>query len=353
MNRLLCSFLALTLLIVSGCKNDNQIESNQPLHVSGFTIGTPVTNLLRTFKGQVIPAEQTPIAFRVAGEIKEVLVKAGDVVKEGQLLAKLEDNKVKQVINDTKAQYALANKQYRRGKELNRRSMISKAELDELFANKELALVKYRAAKNQLTYTSLTAPFNGKVLNVYKKQFERAAAGEPILDLYQNDKVYVRIELSDNVLAMIKPDADYSKYQPVTTFAGVPGSYSMSYLKHTNEPNAQTQTYEMYLTMPQPKTEILPGTSATVNVDLIEAGITVIDGYHVPITVLQAGKVKGLFYVWLIRNEQVKMIPVTILQINGKGAIISSDLKQGDILVNSNLRKLRDGKKVMLMENKQ
>lgn len=353
MDRSLYSLLALTLFMLTGCQEETATEISEPLYISGFTVDAPVTQQFRSFKGQVVPAEQTPIAFRVTGEIQEVLVKAGDVVKQGQVIAKLEDSKVKQAVNDAKAQYTLASKQYQRGKELNRRAMISISELDELFANKELAKATYRSAKNQLTYTHLVAPFNGKVLDVYKEQFERAAAGEPILSLYQNDKVYVRIDLSDNVLAMINPEINRDSYHPVTTFVGLSGSYSMEYLEHTSEPNAQTQTYEMYLTMPQPSTEILPGTSATVNVDMVEAGIASIDGYHVPVSVLQAGQKAGLFYVWIIRDGQATKVPVTIRKIDGEGAIVASGVIQGDVLANSSLRKLRENKKVTLVENQQ
>jgi RND family efflux transporter MFP subunit len=353
MKRSLYSLLVLSLFMLTGCQEEAITETSEPLYISGFAVSAPVTQQFRSFKGQVVPAEQTPIAFRVTGEIQEVLVKAGDVVKQGQLIAKLEDSKAKQSVNDAKAQYSLASKQYQRGKELNRRAMISKAELDELFANRELAKATFRSAQNQLTYTHLVAPFSGKVLDVYKEQFERAAAGEPILNLYQNDKVYVRIDLSDNVLAMINPETNQDSYHPVTTFVGLSDSYSMEYLEHTSEPNAQTQTYEMYLTMPQPSTEILPGTSATVNVDMVEAGITSIDGYHVPVTVLQAGQKAGLFYVWIIRDGQAVKVPVTIRQINGEGAIVASGITQGDVLANSSLRKLREGKKVTLVENQQ
>ncbi|NMU82045.1 biotin/lipoyl-binding protein, partial [Vibrio parahaemolyticus] len=88
----------------------------------------------RVFKGQVVAAEQTPIAFRTSGEILQVLVRAGDRVKQGQLLVKLDDSKQKQVLEDTKAKHALALKQHERGKELFERAMISQAELDELMA---------------------------------------------------------------------------------------------------------------------------------------------------------------------------------------------------------------------------
>ncbi|MDF5484579.1 efflux RND transporter periplasmic adaptor subunit, partial [Vibrio parahaemolyticus] len=136
-------------------------------------------------------------------------------------------------------------------------------------------------------------------------------------------------------------------------FSGIDGRFALDYLEHTSEPNAETQTYEMYLTMPQPKTEILPGTSVSVLVDMVKAGITSIDGYSVPVTALQAGSEGNEFFVWKKEGDIVTRLPVMISQVNGNGAIVSSGVSQGDILINSNLRKLREGKHVDVVENNQ
>ncbi|HCG8478156.1 TPA: multidrug efflux RND transporter periplasmic adaptor subunit VmeU [Vibrio parahaemolyticus] len=344
---------AIALAVLTGCQSDSQNVSEQALYVSTISVDAPVKSQYRAFKGLVVPAEQTPMAFRRAGEIQHVLVKAGDVVKEGQMIAKLDDSKEKQAVNDAEAQYTLAIRQLKRGEELHGRQMISKAELDELTANKELAEANFYNATNQLNYTRLFAPFAGKVSDVFKERFERVAIGEPVLNLYQNDVVYVRIELSDNVLAMVNPNAQNMSYKPRATFSGIPTTYALDYLEHTSEPNSETQTYEMYLTMPQPEQEILPGTSVSVMVDMIKAGITSIDGYNIPMTALQAGNEDNEFFVWKINSDAVTKVPVAISQVNGEGAIVSSGITQGDVLVNSNLRKLREGKHVDVVEKEQ
>ncbi|MGR5231697.1 efflux RND transporter periplasmic adaptor subunit [Vibrio rotiferianus] len=353
MKRSLFTVSAIALAVLTGCNSTDEVVAEQPLYVSTVAVDVPVTSQYRIFKGQVVPAEQTPIAFRRAGEVQHVLVKAGDTVKQGQMIAKLDDSKEKQAVNDAEAQYTLAIRQLKRGEELHHRQMISKAELDELTANKELAEANFYNATNQLNYTRLFAPFAGKVSDVFKERFERVAIGEPVLNLYQSDKVYVRIELSDNVLAMVNPNTQSMSYQPQATFSGDTQSYPLDYLEHTSEPNAQTQTYQMYLTMPQPKQEILPGTSVSVAVDMVEAGITSIDGYNIPMTALQAGSHTGEFFVWKLNGDAVTKVEVTIDQVNGEGAIVSSGVAQGDVLVNSSLRKLREGKHVDVVEKQQ
>ncbi|CAE6938088.1 efflux RND transporter periplasmic adaptor subunit [Vibrio sp. B1FLJ16] len=353
MKRSLFTISAISLALLTGCQGDNQEATDHPLYVSTVSVDSPVKSQFRAFKGLVVPAEQTPIAFRRAGEIQHVLVKSGDVVKQGQMLAKLDDSKEKQAVNDAEAQYNLAIRQLKRGEELHERQMISKAELDELTANKELAEANFHSATNQLNYTRLFAPFSGKVSDVFKERFERVAAGESVLELYQNNLVYVRIELSDNVLAQVNPNSENMSYKPRATFSGVTNSYSLDYLEHTSEPNAETQTYELYLTMPQPEKEILPGTSVSVMVDMVEAGISSIDGYKIPVTALQAGSESHAFSVWKVNGDVVTEVSVNISQVNGEGAIVSSGLNQGDVLANSNLRKLREGKHVEVVEKGQ
>ncbi len=353
MKRSLFTISAISFAVLTGCQSDNQQVSDQPLYVSTVSVDAPVKSQFRAFKGLVVPAEQTPIAFRRAGEIQHVLVKSGDVVKQGQMLAKLDDSKEKQAMNDAEAQYNLAIRQLKRGEELYERQMISKAELDELTANKELAEANFYSASNQLNYTRLYAPFSGKVSDVFKERFERISVGESVLNLYQNDLVYVRIELSDNVLAQVNPNTESMSYKPQATFSGVTDTYALDYLEHTSEPNSETQTYEMYLTMPQPEKEILPGTSVSVMVDMVEAGISSIDGYNVPMTALQAGNESNEFSVWKVNGSEVTKVPVDITQVNGEGAIVSSGVNQGDVLVNSNLRKLREGKHVEVVEKRQ
>lgn len=168
MKRSLFTVSAIALAVLTGCNSNEEAVVEQPLYVSTVSVDVPVKSQFRTFKGQVVPAEQTPIAFRRAGEVQHVLVKAGDTVKEGQMIAKLDDSKEKQAVNDAEAQYTLAIRQLKRGEELHSRQMISKAELDELTANKELAEANFYNATNQLNYTRLFARLQAKFLTYLK-----------------------------------------------------------------------------------------------------------------------------------------------------------------------------------------
>ena len=89
-----------------------------------------------------------------------------------------------------------------------------------------------------------------------------------------------------------------------------------------------------------------------MNVDMVAAGLSSIQGYQLPMTVLEAGTKPGEFFVWKHAEGVVTKTPVHVDQVNSFGVIVDTGVTQGDVLVSSNLRKLRDGEEVALKGNK-
>jgi len=341
------------LLLLQGCSSEESSTVSTPLMVSTLTVGSSIEHQQRSFKGQVMPAEQTPLSFRIEGELVQRDVIEGQQVKKGQLLAKLDDRKLRQRVADAKAQFELTNKQLKRGKELFAKQMISDAELDELTANMKLARANFRSEQKRLDYSVLTAPFDGVISTLHKEQFESINPGEAVVSLYKNEQVYVRIQLSDTVLAMLDPDQNQRTYQPMASFSGSEQRYPLSYLEHTSEPSPQSNTYEMWLTMPQVSPAILPGTSVSVDVDMLAAGLSIKQGFQLPLTALQPGSHDGQFYVWKWQGGDVSRQEVVVEQINSYGAVVASGIAKDDVLVTSSLRKLRQGQAVIRVEDSQ
>ncbi|WP_414932310.1 efflux RND transporter periplasmic adaptor subunit [Vibrio europaeus] len=337
---------AISVGLLSACTPDSTHREANPLMVDTFSVAAASESQYRNFNGQVMPAELTPLAFRLDGEIASILVKEGDNVTKGQTIAMLDDAKTKQKLNDAQAKYELALKQVKRGQELRTNKMISRAELDELTANFQLAEANLGSAKAAMKYMRLRAPFDGVVSSVDKKKFENVSPGEQVIAIHQNNKVYVKIEVSDSVLAMLNPATNAQDYKPMASFAGHSGSYPIAYYEHTSELHPQSQTYELWLRMAQTEQPILPGTSAKVSVDLVKAGLNTYKAYQVPMTAIDAGRQSQDFYVWKLKQGEAHRYPVTVDQITGSGALVGTGIEKGDVLIKSNLRKLRDGMKI-------
>lgn len=336
------SALLLVLGVLQGCADESAIKERKATTVSTVEIGAPLVNQYRNFKGTVAAADLTPLSFRVEGKIEAILVRKGQKVKKGELLAKLDTSKLRQQFADAQAQYELTIKQHARAKDLLSRKMVSQSEFDELTASKRMAFVNFKIAKNNLEYTRLVAPFDGYVSEVPKKAFENASPGEDILSVYRGDVVRIRVAVSDSVLSMINPNSETDNYKVRTRFFGDDREFVSTYYQHSSEPAQGSNAFEFWLEMEQVSPAILPGTSASLDVDLVAAGLRVMPGYQLPMTALDAGENKNEFYVWKIENNTVNKQRVNIIQITSGGAIVSSGVAMGEVIVNSNLRKMRE-----------
>lgn len=81
-------------------------EAPRPVKVSQIALADNMNQ--RLLPAEVRASERAGLSFRVSGEIMDILVRPGEEVKAGQLLAKLDPALYEQQLAVAKAQYALA-----------------------------------------------------------------------------------------------------------------------------------------------------------------------------------------------------------------------------------------------------
>lgn len=141
---------------------------------------------------------ESTLAAQVAGRIMTLAVDAGDTVKAGQLLARIDDSEAKNSIAGSQAQIAqaqanLANAkiQYERAQKLVARKFMSESSLDSAqaqykAAQAQLAAAQADAAQSSTTrgFATIVAPFGGLVSARLAQVGEMASLGRPLLTLF-------------------------------------------------------------------------------------------------------------------------------------------------------------------------
>ena len=148
--------------------------------------------------GVVQPVRQSTVSAQAAGRLATLLVKAGDRVRAGQVLATIDDRETQTGVQRSAAQVAQADAELRnasahaqRTRDLQTQGFVSTAALD--MADNQLSAAK--AGREQATasarqsalaqgYTRVTAPFDGWVLETLSEAGDLAMPGKPILTLY-------------------------------------------------------------------------------------------------------------------------------------------------------------------------
>lgn len=174
-----------------------------PAWSAGVTVPTVTVQAARSARGveldgAVQPVRQATVAAQTAGNVLSLAVKAGDVVKAGQVLARLDARVAAAGVAQTEAGVAQADANLRnarvqleRTRELRAQGYLSQAALDSAenqFKAAEAAVAQARAGRSQAAlgqdFATITAPFDGTVLATHLDAGDLAAPGRPIVTVY-------------------------------------------------------------------------------------------------------------------------------------------------------------------------
>jgi RND family efflux transporter MFP subunit len=148
--------------------------------------------------GVVQPVKQSIVSAQAGGRVATLLVKAGDPVRAGQLLATIDDREAQTGVQRSQAQVAQAQAElrnaqahFKRTRELQAQGFVSAAALDTADSRLKGALAGRDqagagAAQSALAqgFTRVTAPFDGWVLQTQVEAGDLAVPGKPLLTLY-------------------------------------------------------------------------------------------------------------------------------------------------------------------------
>jgi len=161
-------------------------------------------------KGEAI--DKVDIVARVSGFVEEVLVSDGDVVKEGDLLFKVEADAYEATLAARQADLAQANAnldltavELKRKSELYEREVGTQTDRDIAFANNQVAIAQVaiaeaaiRMTQLDVDYTLIHAPFDGRVGRAEVSVGELVGpTSQPLINLVSVSPIYVEFSLTE------------------------------------------------------------------------------------------------------------------------------------------------------------
>jgi RND family efflux transporter MFP subunit len=253
----------MTLLV--GCEQpNNDITSPAVRPVKTLTLGRTHNLEKHTFPAIVYAFKKAELSFRVAGKIAKIDVKEGDAVNAGATLAVLDQSDFDIKLRSAKADFNRTKADYNRASSLVKKGHVSRADFDKLEANYQIAESNYHAAKKNLDYTVLKAPFSGTVAKRYIENYEDVNAMLPIVSLHDVSRLTIKVNIPQSI--MIRTFREQAPPQIYAEFENVPGeTFPLTIKEISTQADDKTGTYSTSLIMENPKKyNILPGMSATV-----------------------------------------------------------------------------------------
>ena len=174
--------LILGLMLLAACQPDAESDGNADASAADETEddspAIPVETSAATradiyamYSGTApIEADaEAGVIAKVAGEVREILVEEGDDVKSGQLLARLDGDRLRLELMQSEANLRKAQRDYQRNVDLKDRSLISTGDFERIKYEMDALEATYNLAKLELSYTEIRAPIDGVIAERFVK----------------------------------------------------------------------------------------------------------------------------------------------------------------------------------------
>ena len=326
-------------------------QRNVPL-ITVVTPGLKAVTSTVTFTGAIAARYDMPIGNDGdTGRIVAVYVEAGDHVRKGQLLAKLDDsvlipqvNRLAAALEQAKAQAALSAAEYRRAQGVESAGALSAEDIEKRRATSitDAANVKVVAAQlaegeARLHRTHVVAPIAGTVLTRGAEVGQIAnPGGAPLFRVASGGEVEMRGQLAEQDLAQVKV-GDAATVRLTGLAQAFEGRVRL--LGAIIDP--QTRLGEIRITL-KPDPALRPGAFARGTVMVSQAQRPV-----VPQTSVLTDS-RGS-YVYLVNaSNHVERRGVRVADTSEQGVVITSGLSGSERVVTTAAGFLRDGEEVQV-----
>ena len=304
----------------------------------------------RAFTGVVSARVQSDLGFRVPGKIVARLVNAGEVVKRGQPLMRIDrtDYTLAAAARANAVEAARARARQTAADEKRCRMLAAagamsasaydsaKASADSAAADLRAAEAQIAVARDEVSYSELDSDADGVVVETLAEPGQVVTAGQTVVRLAHagpREAVINLPETSRPALASMARSRLYSG-------AGAIAAATLRQLSSSTNP--VTRTYEARYVLQGAAADSPLGVSVTIFIDEARNRTTT----QVPISALyDTGEGPG---IWVVegREPQVRWHPVKIAGVGEESAAVSSGLVSGERVVTLGAHLLHEGERV-------
>ena len=309
------------------------------------------------YVGTVHARHEVDQGFRVGGKVVQRKVDVGQTVREGDVLAVLDDTDYRLAAEAAQQQLTAARTQARQAESDRKRlndlksdGSVSASDDEKAHSGANTAEATAQAqernmelARNRLNYTVLRASRSGVVTSVKFEVGQVVAEGLPIVSIAAEGEPEIVVDVPEDHLA------SFSKAKFKASLASAPGeSFDVALREMSPQAAAQTRTFRARLKPVTPRRLPL-GATATLAVErpLAQAGVAAIPAAAIT-------QSNGKPALWAVRRASgtdnsatVELLSVTVHGYHNEEVLVSG-LPAGTLVVTAGVQKMAPGLKVAL-----
>lgn len=256
------------VLLLAACQSEQQQETeagdedSPPIPVE---TGQPTRGDVYAMYTGTAPIEayaEADVIAKVHGEVRELLVEEGDEVVKGQILARLDGDRLRLELNESKANLQKLQRDYERNIDLKSKGLISEGDFEKIKFEMQALEASFNLASLELDYTQIRAPIDGVISERYIRLGNTISVGEPAFRVTGLDPLVAYLHV---------PEREYrhiSAGQPVgIQIDAVPGDPIAALVSRVSPiVDPQTGTFKITVEMFDEERRIKPGMFGRISV---------------------------------------------------------------------------------------
>jgi len=321
-------------------KLDTSTVSEVKIKTVGFTaVSASVFRHYVSVQGSIEAEENLMVTSKIPGMITSVKVKEGDNVKQGQIVAVLDDEILRKSIDEVKSGLDQITVMYDKQKSLWDQKIGTEMQYLTLKNQKESLEKKLATLKSQIGQAYVTAPFSGVIDDVFVKTGSLASPGVPLMQLVNTSDLKATAKVPDSYVSYIH-EGDQVKVNFPDLNKVIDAK--VSYVGRIVDP--LSRTFKIEVKIPGGNQDLKPNLMALIQInDKTSNSSIVIEESIVQPT--EKGKI-----VFISAEDKGKKVAreitvTTGLSYNGKVEILTG-LKPGDQLITTGYQDLSDNQPI-------
>jgi len=290
-------------------------------------------------QGKVDAKDNVPVTAKMPGVLTRILVKNGDNVRQGQLLAQLDDNIMGKNLAELELQLRTAEDVYNRQKGLWDQKVGTEMQYIQAKSQKEAAEQRIATLKEQLGQSRIYAPISGTVDVVILKIGQAISPGMPLCNILNLSKLKVQGEVTEAYASKV-----HTGDQVVVSFPDLDKEITTKVTYVSKSINPTTRTFSVECMLPA-------GADYRANMVAI---LKIVDyqapnAVTVPVNLIQNAE-DGEFVLVAEKNGEksalAKKVKVVTGSNYGGNVEVKSGLKKGDFVISTGFQEINNGETV-------
>lgn len=295
------------------------------------------------YSGVIEEGKNVNASFMADGKISKILVKDGDRVSKGQLIAVLDDSDYQIGVNQLKLQFEQMTEEKKRMDEMFNRHNIAPNDYEKFTTGYEQLKLQLEMAENKLSYTRLYAPTSGYISEKFKEPGELVGAGTPIVNITDDSRLLASVNLPVSAYINRNRIVDIYGITPVYPDNSIP----LTLESFTPDPS-NNMLYTMKLLVPAKfSSELGPGMNISIALKMIE---TPEGNWNIPARAVF--EESGIKYVWAYEpsDSTLHKLPVNITGNQKDKSLTVNGLNGTERIVETGVKQLYEGEKVNVVD---